>query len=85
MSDRKLTVLGIVAVFMVIWGVVQSRVSNRPKIDMDRPAYLIQGLDPADIDSIVLKTSEETNRGKSYHRSKIFQDGFIAAYRSYRG
>jgi len=60
MSDRKLTVLGIVAVFMVIWGVVQSRVSNRPKTDMDRPAYLIQGLDPADIGSIVLKTSEET-------------------------
>jgi hypothetical protein len=60
MSDKKLTVLGIIAVFMVIWGVVQSLVSNRPKIDMDRPAYLIQGLDPADIDSIVLKTSEET-------------------------
>lgn len=60
MSDRKLTILGIVAVFMVIWAVVQSRVSNRPKVGTDRPAYLIQGLDPADIDSIVLKTSEET-------------------------
>jgi len=60
MSDRKLTILGIVAVFMVIWAVVQSRVSNRPKVGTDGPAYLIQGLDPADIDSIVLKTSEET-------------------------
>ncbi|MFH1883067.1 MAG: DUF4340 domain-containing protein [Planctomycetota bacterium] len=60
MNDRKLTVLGIAAVFMVIWAVVQSRVSNRPKVGTDRPAYLIQGLDPADIDSIVLKTSEET-------------------------
>jgi len=62
MSDRKLTILGIAAVFMVIWAVVQSRVSNRPKVGTDRPAYLIliQGLDPADIGSIVLKTSEET-------------------------
>ncbi len=62
MSDRKLTILGIAAVFMVIWAVVQSRVSNRPKVGTDRPAYLIliQGLDPADISSIVLKTSEET-------------------------
>ncbi|MCH8119425.1 MAG: DUF4340 domain-containing protein [Planctomycetes bacterium] len=60
MSNRKLTILGIVAVFMVIWAVVQSRVSNRPKVETDGLAYLIQGLDPADIDSIVLKTSEET-------------------------
>ena len=60
MSDKKLTLLGIVAVFMVIWAVVQSRVSNRPKVETDGPAYLIWGLDPADIDSIVLKTSEET-------------------------
>jgi hypothetical protein len=59
MSDKKLTLLGIVAVFMVIWAVVQSRVSNRPKVGTDRPAYLIQGLDPADIDSIVLGTGED--------------------------
>ncbi len=59
MSDKKLTVLGIVAVFMVIWAVVQSRVSSRPKTDMDRQAYLIQGLDPADIDSIVVGTGED--------------------------
>ncbi len=59
MSDKKLTVLGIVAVFMVIWAVVQSRVSSRPKTDMDRQAYLIQGLDPVDIDSIVVGTGED--------------------------
>ena len=54
MSDRKLTILGIVAVFMVIWAVVQSRVSSRPRTEPDAPAYLIQGLDTADIGSIVL-------------------------------
>jgi len=59
MSDKKLMVLGIVAVFMVIWAVIQSRVSSRPKTDVDRPAYLIQGLDPAGIDSIVVGTGED--------------------------
>ncbi len=59
MSDKKLTVLGIIAVLMVIWAVIQSRVSSRPKTDVDRPAYLIQGLDPADIDSIVVGTGED--------------------------
>ncbi len=59
MSDKKLTVLGIVAVLMVIWAVIQSRVSSRPKTDVDRPAYLIQGLDPAGIDSIVVGTGED--------------------------
>jgi hypothetical protein len=59
MSDKKLTVLGIVAVFMVLWAVVQSRVSSRPKTDVDRPTYLIQGLDPADIGSIVVGTGED--------------------------
>ncbi len=60
MSDKKLTILGIVAVFIVIWAVVQSRVSNRPRAELDKPAYLIQGLDPAVIDSIVVGTGEDT-------------------------
>ncbi|NQT00671.1 MAG: DUF4340 domain-containing protein [Planctomycetes bacterium] len=59
MSNRKLTILGIVAVLMVIWAVAQSRVSNRPRTETDGPAYLIQGLDPADIDSIVLGNGED--------------------------
>ncbi len=71
MSDRKLTILGIVAVFMVIWAVVQSRVSNRPKVETDGPAYLPWGLDPADIDSIVLKTSEETVTLKRQQRGFV--------------
>jgi hypothetical protein len=45
---------------MVLWATVQSRVSNRPKAAADGPVYLIQGLDPAGIGSIVLGTGEET-------------------------
>jgi hypothetical protein len=58
MSNRKLAILGGVAVVLVLWAVVQSRVSNRPKAEPDRPVYLIQGLDPADIGGIVVGTGE---------------------------
>ncbi len=60
MSDKKLVILSIVAVFMVVWAVVQSRVSDRPRTGPDIPVYLIQGLDPADIDSIVFGAGEST-------------------------
>jgi hypothetical protein len=59
MSDKKLTILGIVAVLMVIWAVVQSRISGRPRSEPDAPAYLIQGLESAHINSIVLGVGEK--------------------------
>lgn len=58
MSDKKLTILGIAAVAAVLWAVIQARVSNRPRSEADRPVYLIQGLDPADIDTIVMGKAE---------------------------
>ena len=60
MSNKKLTILGIVAVLMVVWAVVQSRISNKPKAAPDTPVYLIQGLDPAGVGSIVLGTGINT-------------------------
>ena len=59
MSNKKLTILGIVAVVMVLWAVLQSRISNRPGAEPDRPVYLIQGFDPSGVDSIVLGTGED--------------------------
>jgi len=59
MNDKKLTILGVVAVVMVLWAVVQSRVSNRPRTESGAPVYLIQGLDTDEIGSIVLGTGEE--------------------------
>jgi hypothetical protein len=58
MSNKKLTILGIVAVIMVLWAVVQSRISNRPDGEPAGPTLLIQGLDPARVDSIVVGTDE---------------------------
>lgn len=59
MSNRKLAVLAVVAVILVIWAVVQSRVSNRPSVEPSGPTYLIQGLDPADIASVVLGAGDD--------------------------
>jgi len=58
MSDKKLTILGVVAAIMVIWAVVQSRISSRSQTAAYKAGYLIQGLDPTDIDSIVIGTGE---------------------------
>lgn len=59
MSNKNLTILGIVTVLMVIWAVIQSRVSSRPRTELGALTYLIQGLDPTDIGSIVVGTGED--------------------------
>jgi hypothetical protein len=58
MSNKKLTILGIVAVLMVLWAVMQSRISNRSGTEPVGPAYLIQGFDPSVVDSIVIGTGD---------------------------
>ena len=58
MNNKKLTILGIVAVLMVLWAMVQSRISNKPRGEPARPVYLIQGFDPSAVDSIVIGTGE---------------------------
>ena len=71
MSNKKLLILGIVAVFMLTWAVVQSRVSNKPAVTSGVPTYLIQGLDPAGIDTIVV------GKGDDAVTLKRRGDGFV--------
>jgi hypothetical protein len=59
MSNKNLTILGVVTVLMVVWAVIQSRVSSRPRTELGALSYLIQGLDPTDIGSIVVGTGED--------------------------
>jgi hypothetical protein len=59
MSNRNLTILGVVTVLMVIWAVIQSRVSSRPRAGTELPSYLFPGLDTSDIGSIVIGTGED--------------------------
>ncbi len=70
MSNRKLAILAVVAVLMMVWAVLQSRISNRPRTEPGAPSYLIQGLDPADVGSIVLGAGQDTvtlkRRGKGF-------------------
>lgn len=70
MSNKNLTILGVVTVLMVIWAVVQSRVSSRPRTEPEAPSYLILGLDPTDIGSIVVGTGEDAvtlkRRGRDF-------------------
>jgi hypothetical protein len=54
MSNKKLIILGGIAVIMVLLTVVQSYLSNRPVRTMTMDSPLIQGLKTSDIDRIIL-------------------------------
>jgi len=70
MSNKNLTILGIVTALMVIWAVIQSRVSSIPRSGPEALSYLIPGLDTTDIGSIVLGTGEDAvtmeRRGRQF-------------------
>jgi len=76
MSNRKLGILAAVAAGMVLLAVVQAWLSVGKRAQLSGPSYLIQGLDPADIDSITI--------GKGKDPIKIQrQDGrFVVANKS---
>jgi len=81
MSNKKLTILAVIAAFMVVWAVAQSRLSSRRKAEPDRPVYLIQGLDPDDIAGIVLGTGENavTLKRQGKHFVVTNKDNYPAA------
>lgn len=83
MSNRKLVILGVVAAVMIVWAVVQSRISNRPRPEAEGPVYLIQGLNPADIDRVVLHVGEKTVTLKRENSGFVVpeKDGYPAAGR----
>ena len=59
MSNKKLIILGFVAVFMVVLAVLQPRISSKPKGEPSGPEDLIQGLDPSNIGSIVIGSGDD--------------------------
>lgn len=54
MSNKKLGQLAIIAAVMVVWAILQSHLANRPSAEPSGPAYLIQGVEPAEIESVTL-------------------------------
>jgi hypothetical protein len=73
MNNKKLTILGILAVLMVFWAVMQSRISNKSGVETTGLSYLIQGLDPSGVGSIVIGT------GKDAVTLKRQKSGFVVA------
>ena len=71
MSNKKLTILGVLAVVMVLWAVIQSSISNKVGSETDRLTYLIQGFDPSAVDSIVI------GKGKDAFTLKRHGNGFV--------
>ena len=62
MSNRKLIILSIVAALMIVWAVIQSHIGGAPARAPSGPSYLIQGLDPGRIASIIIGTGENAAR-----------------------
>jgi hypothetical protein len=59
MSNKKLVILGIVAIVMVIWAGLLLRISTtHPSSPSTGPSYLIQGLSTDQITSVVLGTGD---------------------------
>ena len=80
MSNKNLTILGVVTVLMVIWAAIQSRVSSRPRTEPGALSYLILGLDTTDIGSIVLGTGKDavTMKRKGRHFLVANKDNYPA-------
>lgn len=60
MTDKKLVLLGIIAVVMVILAVITSSVPDNKTAQVAEPAYLVQGIDPDGIGSIEVKSGDST-------------------------
>jgi hypothetical protein len=73
MDNRKLGILAVVAAVMVLWAVLQARLSGGRRAVPSGPAYLIQGLDPADVDSITI------GKGKDPIKIKRLEGRFVVA------
>jgi hypothetical protein len=59
MSNKSLAILGAVAVVMVILAMVVSTVSDGSRTGATGPVHLIQGLNPAAVGKIVVKSGED--------------------------
>lgn len=73
MSNKKLTILGLVAAVMIILTVTQAKILSKQETAPAGLFYLIQGLDPAAIGSIVLGSGDKTLKLEKE------QGGFVVA------
>lgn len=61
MSNKRLTILGIITVVMIAWAIVQAQFSGQSNsIRAAVPVYLIQGLDTELVDTIIFKSQTKS-------------------------
>lgn len=60
MSNRKLIILGAVAALMVLWAVIQARITHTWPTTQPVPSHLIQGLNTANIAAIILNSDDDS-------------------------
>jgi hypothetical protein len=71
MSNQKLGIIAVVAAVMVVWATIQSRIPGSRRAEPSGPTYLVQGLDPGAIASIVV------GQGKDAVKIERQQDQFV--------
>ena len=74
MSNRNLKILAVVALAMIIWAVVQSKIANRPTMVTTLNTPLIQGLVTSNIDSVVLGRGEDNATLKRREKKFVVKD-----------
>ena len=74
MSNKTLLTLGVVALVMVIWAVIQSSVSRGPGARPDAITYLLQGLKIDGIEGIVVGAGDEKVALKRQGRAFVAAD-----------
>ncbi|MFA5555319.1 MAG: DUF4340 domain-containing protein [Phycisphaerae bacterium] len=58
MNNKKLTILGLIAAFMLVWAVMQAKIAGRPASPRISSASLIQGLNPDKVRQIEIKAAD---------------------------
>lgn len=80
MSNKKLIVLGLLAVVMIVWATLQSKVTNKPAVSEQKTiTYLIGGLEPSLVATITLSSDKgkvSFNRQEERGYSVAEKDGY---------
>jgi hypothetical protein len=62
MGNRQLGILAVVAAVMVMWAVLQSRLSRPSRVQPSGPTYLVEGLNTGEIDSLTVGHGDDAVR-----------------------
>ena len=79
MSNKNLTILGVIAGIMLVLAIMQSRIGNKQTRSTEAGAVLIQGLNTADIASITISGGEDSTTLKHLPQEQTGAGIFVVA------